>query len=226
MKFTYLTTSILSIVLMVGCAQADATADKAAEAAQASLKDAAAMAKDKMAPGADISAISSGTYKADAGHAYIAFSYDHQGYSKPILRWNKFDATVNLDSDNPENSTVSVSIDAKSVDSGVDVWDKKLVSSEWFDAGKYPNITFTSTGVDQTVLGQGYLDGNLTIKDVTKPVRLHTTLNKAGQHFRRKTDMFGVSATADIKRADFGLTGSGSNAPEIHIMVEIEFQKQ
>jgi len=221
MKLSHLTTSILAVSLMIGCAQAESAAEKATEAAAAQASEAAQKTTDKMkdaaknvkdtaqsmkpsAPGADISTAPSGIYKAEAGHAYIAFSYDHQGFSKPILRWGAFDGTINLNAEDPESSTVSVTIPVESIDSG----------------------TFKSTDVNQIVTGSGQLTGDLTIKGITKPVTLNVTLNKVGKNFRSGVDMFGISATGSLKRGDFGLDQYLPVAEYINLMIEVEFQKE
>jgi len=239
MKLSHLTTSILAAGLLMGCAQAE----NATETAAAKTVEAAQKTTDKMketvkgaaeagksmkpsASGADISAAPSGTYKAEAGHAYIAFSYDHQGYSKPILRWGEFDGTIELNADNPESSTVSVTIPVASIDSGVDVFNDHLKSTGFFDVENHPTITFKSTDVNQIVTGSGQLTGDLTIKGITKPVTLNVKLNKVGKNFRSGTDMFGISATGSLKRADFGLDKYLPVAEYINLMIEVEFQKE
>ncbi|MEL7232557.1 MAG: YceI family protein, partial [Pseudomonadota bacterium] len=90
-----------------------------------------------MADAPDLSTLPAGTYVDEDGHAYIQFSYDHQGYSKPILRWSAFDATVNYDPSNPENSTLRVVIPADSIDSMVPAFDNHLKSADFFDVENY-----------------------------------------------------------------------------------------
>jgi len=111
MKLKYTLPSIAAAAILMACsAQVDKATD-AAKSATADVKNVAAnaadMAKDAITPGADISTLPSGVYKSENTHAYVAFSYWHQDYSKPILLWDKFDATVNLNADNPESSTVN-----------------------------------------------------------------------------------------------------------------------
>ena len=243
MKFSHITTSILAAGLLIGCAQAESAAEKAADTAAAKTSEAAQKTGDKLkeaakkttdaaksmkpsAPGADISKAPSGTYKAEAGHAYIAFSYDHQGYSKPILRWGEFDGTVELNAQAPEESTVSVTIPVASIDSGVEAFDGHLKGAGFFDAETYPTITFKSTDVNQIITGSGQLTGDLTIKGVTKPITLNVKLNKVGQNFRSGTDMFGISATGSLKRGDYGLDKYLPVAEYINLMIEVEFQKE
>ena len=240
MKLSHLTSSILAAGLLLGCAQAENAAEKAAtkttetvqktaqnatetvsKTAKATMQGAKKMSK----PGVDIGEAPSGIYNSEQGHAYVAFTYNHQGYSKPILRWGKMDASINLDSENPENSTLKVTIPVSSIDSGVEAFDKHLVSADFFDADNHPTITFNSTNMEQIVTGTGRVTGDLTIKGVTKPVTLKATLNKVGKHFRSGVDMFGISARGKVKRSDFGVDKYGPMADDVDIMIEVEFLK-
>ena len=226
MKLRHILPSLATIALLTACsAQVDAAADAAKETAN-NAGDMAAKTAAAATPGADIKTLPSGVYKSEATHAYIAFSYLHQGYSKPILTWDKFDATVTLDTDAPESSSVAVTIDTASIDGGSDIWNDHLMSADWFDAAAHPTITFNSTNVNQSILGGGTLTGDLTIKGVSHPVTLDVKLNKVGEHFRSKKQMFGISATGKLKRADFGLDKYISTGADVDLMIEIEFQKE
>jgi len=162
--------------------------------------------------GVDLSDLPAGTYKSEQGHAYVAFQYSHQGYSRPIIRWGTTDATVTFDAENPENSKLTVK-------------DDHIKGEGFFDLANHPVITFVSTDIEQIRDGYGTLTGNLTIKGVTKPFTLTGTVNKVGKHFRSGVDMFGVSATGKLKRSDFGVDKYAPMADDIDIMVEVEFQK-
>ena len=198
----------------------DLSASEAAEAVKATA------AKVDPAPGVDLSALPAGTYTDEDGHAYIQFSYDHQGFSRPILRWGEFDAVVEFDPADMENSTLNVSIPVASIDSMVPAFDEHLVGADFFDADTYPTITFESTSVDIGPGGTGTVTGNLTVKDITRPITFEGRVNKIGQHFRSGKDMFGISGTGRLKRSDFGV---GKYAPsvgdEVDLVMEIEFQK-
>lgn len=201
-------------------------ANEAASATKSAASDAVSAVKDvALKPAANIGDAPSGVYKSEAGHAYIAMSYDHQGYAKPILRWGAFDATVNVDSENPENSSLSVEIDVASIDSGVDAFDDHLRAEQFFNVAEYPTISFNSTDMKQLVQGRGQVTGELTIKDITKPVTLDVTLNKVGKNFRSKKDMFGISATTMIRRDDFGVGRYDIVGQEVEIQIEVEFIK-
>ena len=200
----------------------DLSATEASEAVQAT-----AAKVEPMGEGVDLSMLPAGTYVDEDGHAYIQFSYDHQGFSRPVLRWSEFDAVVDYNPANPSASTLRVEIPVSSIDSMVPVFDDHLKSADFFDADQYPTITFESTSVDIGSGGTGTVTGNLTIKDITRPVTLEGRVNKIGQHFRTGVDMFGISGTGSIKRSDFGV---GKYAPsvgdEVDLVMEIEFQRQ
>jgi len=223
-----ITTSAFALALLVGCSgqvenAADKAAAKASEVATKTANAASNLAEDVMGP--DITTLPAGVYESDSGHAYIAFSYDHAGYSRPILRWGDFGASVILNAEDPEESGVGVTINTASVDSGVKVWDEKLVGPDWFDAENFPVISFQSTDVNQTILGSGKLTGNLMMKGVEKPITLDVKLNKVGEHFRSKKPMFGISATGSLKRSDFGIDKHAPLADDVELMIEVEFIK-
>jgi len=245
MKQIYATTALLAVGALIGCAEAgqsieaakgqvaDATS-AATESAKSTVSAATEKAKQTVEtaagkmenPGADLSELPSGTYKSEQGHAYVAFTYWHQGYTKPILRWRETNATIVFDNENPENSTLDVSIPVASIDSGVDKFDEHLVSADFFDVETYPTITFKSTDVKRALLGSGSVTGDMTIKGITKPVTFTGKINKVGKNFRSGVDMFGVSATANIKRSDFDVDKYAPNVgDDVEIMIEVEFQK-
>ncbi len=238
-KLIYTTTTLFAMVALMGCSQAEQAVTDTANQAKATLEETstkATQAVSEMAqdvagkmqrPGADLSALPSGTYKSEQGHTYVAFTYWHQDYAKPILRWRETNATIEFDNENPENSTLNVSIPVASIDSGVDKFDEHLVSADFFDAENYPTITFRSTNINQALLGSGAVTGELTIKGMTKPVTFTGKVNKVGKHFRSGVDMFGISATANVKRSDFGVDAYTPNVgDDVEIMIEAEFLKE
>jgi polyisoprenoid-binding protein YceI len=213
MKFAPTALLATTALLLSACSPAANTAE-------------AAPAMAEKAVGADLSALPSGTYKSEQGHAYVAFQYWHQDYSRPIIRWGTTDATVVFDNENPENSTLTVRLPTADIDTGVPAWDDHIKKEGFFDVENYPEVTFVSTNVEQLASGHGTVTGNLTIKDVTRPFTLTGTINKVGQHFRNGKDMFGVSATGSLKRSDFNVDKYSPSADDIEIVIEVEFQKE
>jgi polyisoprenoid-binding protein YceI len=131
---------------------------------------------------AELSDMPSGDYSLDKSHGYITYTYSHLGYSTPHVGFRSFDLDLVLDSENPENSEVNVTIDASSIDSRVDAFNGHLKGPNFFDTANYPTITFKSTSIEMLEADKLKVTGDLTIKDITKPVTLDTTILKAADH--------------------------------------------
>jgi polyisoprenoid-binding protein YceI len=176
---------------------------------------------------ADLSAVPSGDYASDPSHSYISFTYSHIGFSTPHIGFRSFSANLTLDNANPEKSSVAVNIDATSVDSRVEVFNGHLNGENFFDTANNPEITFNSTSITST--GEDTYDvvGDLTIKGVTKPVTLETTINKAANHPMRKVPTVGISGSAKLSRSDWGLDRAVPNVgDEITIYVTAEMPQK
>lgn len=177
-----------------------------------------------VAPKADPKAATSGVYTPDPNHRHLLFSYPHQGYSTSYVRWRAWDAELNWNADNPEKSTIAVTINTDKVDSGVDVFDGHLKSDKFFDAAKYPTITFKSTSVKKTGPDKGVIVGDLTIKGVTAPATLNVTFNKAAFEQRGNIHKIGFSAKGVAKRSTWGLDlALPFVGDDVTIVVEAEF---
>lgn len=172
---------------------------------------------------ADLSGVPSAKYRLDNTHGYITFTYSHLGFSNPRVGFNRFDTVLELDRDNPENSSVEVTIDASSIDSRVAEFNDHLKSSDFFNTAEFPTITFRSTKVEATGVNTFDVTGDLTILGTTKPVTLATTINKAANHPMRDVPTVGVSASARLLRSAWGL---GAYVPavsdEVELSIEVE----
>lgn len=142
------------------------------------------------------------TYVVDSSHTFPRFSYNHMGMSKQILSFKKTTGTVVLDKEAKE-AKVDVTIDMNSVNTGFDVFDGHIQGEDFLDTAKYPTATFKSTKVvfegDKPVS----IEGDLTIKGITKPVTLTVTSFFNGPHPMLKKDAIGANATAVISRSEF-----------------------
>lgn len=183
-----------------------------------------ALAPAVVEPAFDASAAPAGAYKSDPGHAYITFSYSHMGYSNPMVRWGSWTGDLNWNPSAPEQSSVTATIDVGSVDSGVEKLDNHLRSADFFDAEIFPTIAFKSTSVKLTGLSTAEIAGELTVKDVTKPVTLSATINKAADDAFAKAYKLGFSAEGKLNRSDYDV---GLYAPmvgdEVSYRIEAEF---
>jgi polyisoprenoid-binding protein YceI len=170
--------------------------------------------------------VPSGTYVMDKEHGYVTFSYSHFGLSNPQLRFRDIDASVDLDADNLENSAVTVTINAASIDSGVDRFDGHLNSSDWFNTEAFPEISFESTGFVRETQTTGKMTGDMTIMETTLPVTFDVTLLKAFDHPMKKSPFIGLEGRGTLTRSDFGLGNYAPNvSDEVTIFISGEFGK-
>ena len=126
--------------------------------------------------------------------------------------------TLVYDAADVGKSSVQVTMPLTAMNSFVDKLDEHLASGDFFDAAKFPNASFKSTSVAAAGTNKLTVTGDLTIKDITKPVTLDVTLNGAGEHPMLKKQAIGFSATATIKRSDFGV---GAYAPNVSDDVQL-----
>ncbi len=157
------------------------------------------------------------TYAIDSSHTFASFEYTHLGFSKQRSRFNDTTGTITLDP-KAKTGSANVTILVSSVDTGSKAFDSHLVSSNWFDADVYPTITFKSTDVKFKGDKPSEVIGNLTVRDITKPVTLKITHFNCAVHPIRQKDACGANAVAQIKRSDFGL---GKYAPGVSDETEL-----
>ncbi len=135
----------------------------------------------------------------DKAHSEINFVADSRMLSAHGF-FGKWDADVKLDATKYENSAVSITIDAASINTRVDMRDNHLRSADFFDVAKYPTITFKSTGVKQTAANKLEITGDLTVKGVTKKIVVPASVmfyDKGVGRFR---------GTLTLLRKDFGVS--------------------
>jgi polyisoprenoid-binding protein YceI len=162
------------------------------------------------------------TYQVDGSHTFPSFSYSHFGLSTQISRFNTTTGTVMLDQE-AKTGAVDIVIDTRSVETGSATFNEHIQGEDFLDTAKYPTATFKSTNV---VFADGQpetIEGDLTIKGVTKPVSLKVNHFAATTHPMLKKDAIGANASALIKRSEFN---AGKYAPnvgdEVTITIAIE----
>ena len=151
-------------------------------------------------------------YKIDPTHTATVFSWNHFGFSTPSANFTDIQGTIKVDNAKPSNSSVEVTIPLSSVNTNVVALDKEFQEEAWFNAAKYPNITFKSTKVETKDKKHFKITGNLTVKGVTKPVVLDAVLNKQGEHPMAKVPAIGFNATTSFNRSAFGI---GNYVPNV-----------
>ncbi|GAB4459573.1 MAG: YceI family protein [Armatimonadaceae bacterium] len=149
-----------------------------------------------------------GTWAIDNAHTEIGFAVTHLGVSKTRGRFTEFDGSLKVDGQKPENSSVEVAIKVDSINTGNPKRDEHLRGADFFDAAKYPYIRFKSNSIKKTSNNAYIANGNLTIKNVTKPILLRFTPTTAVKGPDGKLHA-GMSTSVSINRKEYGLTWNG-----------------
>jgi polyisoprenoid-binding protein YceI len=166
----------------------------------------------------------SGTYAFDkkGAHQFITFRISHLGFSWLYGRFNDFDGQFVYDAANPENSSVTVTIDTSSVDSNHAERDKHIRSEDFLYTGDYPQATFKSTGIRLDEEGEADIVGDLTLRGVTREVVLDAEMVGHGADPWGGYRM-GFAAETELRLADFGIPtnlGPASEVVTLEISVE------
>jgi polyisoprenoid-binding protein YceI len=167
-----------------------------------------------------------GTWTIDPVHSEVGFSVRHMMVSKVRGKFNVFSGDV-VTGESPLDSSVTATIDLSSIDTGNADRDNHIRSGDFFEVDKHKTMTFRSTGVRQD--GEDYvLDGELTLKTVTKPISLRLELGGFGLDPYGGTRA-GFTAIGQIKRSDFGVdfnavleTGGVVVGDKVDVHLEIE----
>ncbi|ATD68620.1 polyisoprenoid-binding protein [Luteimonas chenhongjianii] len=223
MRTAYLLLPLAAAIALAACAQQDpASTDVAAPAsAQTAQTAQTASPSEAMAetePTAEAIAGVSGTYVLDPKHTDVIAQWSHFGFSNPIAHFGDVSGQIVYDADNVGASSVEVTLPLSGLNSHVGDFDAHLRSADFFDAAKYPNATFKSTSVESAGPNKLKVTGDLTIKDITRPVVLDVTINKFGEQPMAKRPAAGFDAVTQIKRSDFGM---GMAAPNVSDEVEL-----
>lgn len=141
----------------------------------------------------------------DPAHSEITFSVRHLMISTVRGNFTSFSATATFDPQEIENGSIEVEIDAASIDTRDQQRDGHLRSADFLDAETYPSLRFVSRSVEHESNGRYSIAGDLTIKDVTRPVTLDAEFTEVVPDPFGGTRI-GVSAATDIDRTEFGLT--------------------
>jgi len=152
--------------------------------------------------------VASGAYQIDPAHSTVGFAIRHLEINWVTGRFKDYKGTINYDAADVTKSSVEFTAKVESIDTGVAARDNHLRNADFFDVPKYPEMTFKSTRVERKGKDGYVLHGNLTIKDVTKPLSFPFTVTGAIKDARGNT-RWGIEAQTKINRRDFGITYGG-----------------
>ncbi len=169
------------------------------------------------------------TWKSDAPHSQLGFTVTHLGIAEVSGTFNDFE--VNVTSSKPDFSDAQFLLTAKiaSIDTRVEMRDNHLKSPDFFDAAKYPTITFKSTSIKNVGKNKYKLSGDVTLHGITKPATMDLVYKGTVENPMSKKQTAGFQVTGVIKRSDFAV-GEKFPAPmvsdEVTIKADGEFVQQ
>jgi polyisoprenoid-binding protein YceI len=197
---------------------------------------------DSSKPSPDLAAAMSrpaaaGVYHLDKSHGSLLFRVSHMGFSNYTARFKRFDAELNFDPQNVSAAQVTATVDARSIETDFPTPEKhdfnaQLRGEQWLNAEQFPEMTFRSTKVRSNGAGELRVEGDLTLRGVTKPFVFDVTYNGgyAGLPQLDPQSRIGISARGTLKRSDFGMS-YGLPSPgtqfgvgdEVEVILEAEF---
>lgn len=172
------------------------------------------------------SEVQAGDYKLDSAHGKITWSVDHLGFSTYQGQFVNVQAQLKLDPADLAASSLTATVPLADVASNSDGLNRHLQTADFFDVANHPTATFRSVRImlDPAQPNRAMVQGELTLRGVTKPVTLQVRFNQAGQ--TRGGYKAGFDGAATIKRSDFGITyGLPALGDEVALHIEGEFVK-
>ena len=171
------------------------------------------------------------SWKIDNAHSLVEFSVRHMMISTVRGRFERFSGTMEFNENDPTASSVDMQIEAASINTNESQRDNHLRSADFFDAEKFPYLSFKSTRVEKIDENNGRIYGDLTIRDISHPVVLETEYNGQAKSPWGSTSA-GFTANTKINRKDWNLvwnqaleTGGMLVGDEIKIHIELEIVK-
>jgi len=160
-------------------------------------------------------------YKLDPDHTFPSLEFSHMGLSIWRGKFNRTTGTVNLDLA-ARTGTVNVQVETDSIDFGLDSMHEYAVRSDWLDVAKFPVMTYTG----QIVFEEGKpgaVDGQLTLRGVTRPLRLTMNSFNCIEHPFYKKEACGADAEGLLNRTDFGMTQyAEGEAGKVQLRIQVE----
>ena len=162
-------------------------------------------------------------FTLDPVHCQVLFFVSHLGFSTQVGRFPGVSGTFRFDRDDWSGATAEATIEVSSLYLGDDAWEKKILSDDFLDVERHPRITFRSERIEPVDDKRARVTGALTLHGVTRPVTLDVRLNRIGRHSFSLKHAAGFSATAKLRRSEFGMRRLlPAVGDEIEIRLEIE----
>lgn len=175
----------------------------------------------------DLAGIPAGTYALDPAHGKITWSVSHLGFSTYTGQFPAVEATLQLDPAKLQNAKVTATIDLTEQGTLNEQLNGHLKTADFFDVENHPQARFVTTGVTVVDNDSATVDGELTLRGVTKPVRFTANFNKGAVNPLDKKFTLGFDGYATIKRSEFGVSYAlPAVSDEVELHLEAEFKLQ
>lgn len=166
-------------------------------------------------------------YNVDSYHSFLNFSVEHLGISFVDGKMDKYQGSLELTNEDITSAKFNFTIDANSINTGIEARDNHLRTADFFDVANHKDISFVSTSIKKT--GKAYkLNGNLTMKGITKPVTFDLVYGGLLKDDGQGNQKVGFQATTTVDRTVFNInydpTGMGI-AKDVKFIVNLEFTK-
>ncbi len=158
------------------------------------------------APSSAPASVKAGTYTIDSHHTLVQFGVTHFGINEFFGTFPGAAGTLTIDPANLATTRLDVRVPVASVSTTNATLDQELVSADWIDAAKFPDMRFVSTKVTRTGTHTADVAGNLTLHGVTRPIVLKATFNAAATNPMNKAYTLGFKASGVINRTEFGVS--------------------
>ena len=165
-------------------------------------------------------------YQLESNHAFVVWSASHFGFSDQMGKFPEITGEIIFDEKKMSESSVDATIKIDSLVTGSEKFDAHLKSADFFDVKKFPTAKFVSKKVTATGENKAKVEGELTLHGVTKTVILEVKINKKGTSLVTQKETVGFSATAQIKRSEFGIDYAAPGiSDEVKLKIEVEANK-
>ena len=175
----------------------------------------------------EITELRAGQYTLDPDHATLLWKINHLGFSTFVGRFNDFDASLDFDPENIENSSLEVVINTAGLDVNLPEFEEELRGSAWFDVENFPQAVFRTTSFVEAIDEDSFVfEGDLTLLGTTAPVTLTINFHGGGRNVLTRSYTIGFSASTSFQRSVFGLDRftSFGVGDDIELEIHVEFQ--
>ncbi|MFZ9586424.1 MAG: YceI family protein [Crocinitomicaceae bacterium] len=164
-------------------------------------------------------------WSMDGAHSRLGFTIQHMGITDIHGQFSNFDVKMSTPNADFESATIEMTAQANSINTGIEMRDNHLKTADFFDAEKFPTLTFKSTSVKKAKGNKYVITGDFTMHGVTKSVTLQA-VNTGVVKNQAGNDVAGFRITGVVKRTDFGVGQSGKGlADEVNLIADLEVSK-